>query len=106
MRKLKTRADKGKSEEYIETRVNAYAKKLGIDQYKFTSPGHRSVPDRLYFPRGGRCFMIEFKREKGGKLTVGQSNKINRFTELGYPVYVCDSVQQGKDILDSVHALL
>jgi len=106
MAKIKTRAQKGKSEAYIEDKIRRYAKTLGLKNMKFTSPAHRSVPDRIFFPTGGKCFLIEFKREFGGRLTPRQDLEIKSFMALGYSVFIVSDVQQGKDIIDATLALL
>ena len=45
----------------LERRVCQEAKALGMLVYKFTSPGHRAVPDRMFITRAGRVGFIEFK---------------------------------------------
>jgi hypothetical protein len=82
----------------IEERVCRYAKAKGFSTYKFTSPGRRSVPDRLFLAPG-KFFAVEFKAE-GKKPTAGQAREHNRLRELGVPVYVCDSVPSGLEIVD------
>jgi len=48
-------------ESTLEAKVCTHAKRSGWACYKFVSPGHRSVPDRLFIsPTGFHCY-IEFK---------------------------------------------
>ena len=93
-------------ESTIEKRVAAYANKLEIMNRKYSSPNHRSVPDRIFLPANGCAFFIEFKREIGGRLTPGQIREIDKLLDRHYPVYVVNSVKEGKELLDSIHALL
>ena len=47
-------------ESALERRVVAYCKGRGMLCYKFTSPSHRGVPDRLILYRG-RALFLELK---------------------------------------------
>ena len=86
-------------EKVIEERVCKYAETKGLMQYKFTSPQRRSVPDRLFFLKGGRSFLIEFKRE-GQKPTLQQDREHKRLLAHEVPVFVVDNVDEGKRIID------
>jgi len=86
-------------EKDIEAKVCAYAKKLGCLVYKFTSPARRSVPDRLFIAPLGVIFFIEFKRH-GQKPTPAQQVEIEKMHAKGAQVFVVDSVQTGKTIVD------
>ena len=84
----------------IESRVCDYAKrKYNFMARKFTSPNHRSVPDRLFLGDNGHHFFIEFKAP-GGRNTSGQEREQKRLKERGHRVYVCDNVEHGKHIVD------
>ena len=62
-------------EKDIESVVCNYAKTKGCLVYKFASPAHRSVPDRMFIAPHGKVFFIEFKAP--GKLpTVGQRREL------------------------------
>jgi hypothetical protein len=56
----------------LEKAVEAYFKKvveqLGGKSYKFTSPAHRGVADRVACLPDGSCWFVEIKTE-GGKLS-------------------------------------
>jgi hypothetical protein len=87
-------------EKQIEKAVCDYAKEKGCLVYKFSSPGHAAVPDRMFILPGGKMFMIEFKAS-GKKPTPSQSREHLRLKESGIPVYVVDDIDQGNTILDS-----
>jgi len=86
-------------EKDIENKVCKYAESKGMLQWKFTSPAHRSVPDRMFICPGGFTFFIEFKKP-GGKITPGQEREIERIQKQGGLVYVVHSVEFGKEIID------
>lgn len=86
-------------EKEIEKKVCAYAKECGCLVFKFVSPSHRSVPDRLFIAPGGRVFFIEFKAP-GKKPTEAQILKIDTMLVQGAFVYVVDDIERGKGIID------
>jgi hypothetical protein len=53
-------------EKQIEAKVVAWARKNNWLAYKFTSPNHRSVPDRLFISPSGTVVFIEFKQRGNG----------------------------------------
>lgn len=65
-------------------------KALGGTCEKFTSPGRRSVPDRLITLPGGRVIFAECKAP-GKKPTELQAKDHERRRALGCEVYVIDS---------------
>jgi hypothetical protein len=64
-------------------------RKLGGKAYKFVSPGHRSVPDRIVVFPCAHLFLVELKR-KGRKPTPKQWGEILFWRKMGFDVYVCD----------------
>jgi hypothetical protein len=90
-------------EKEIEKRVCLYAKLRGLLQYKFTSPNHRGVPDRMFVLPGGGVFFIEFKR-KGEVPTALQEVAIAKLRKQGSLVFVVDSSELGKNTIDLVLA--
>ena len=86
-------------ESKIEKDVTNYAKLLGWMAYKFTSPTNRGVPDHIYF-REGHTLLIEFK-QLGKKPSKLQQHQINKFKDQLIPVYVVDSIENGKDIFNA-----
>ena len=82
-------------EKDIEDPVVRFARSKGMVVFKFKSPSNRSVPDRIFFPKGVPAFLIEFKAP-GKKPTEKQNNKIEQIRATGTIVYVVDNVEEGK----------
>jgi hypothetical protein len=79
--------------------VNYHKKRFGKDSVvKLNGLGKRSHPDRMFLGRG-RALFIEFKRE-GEKPTPLQAHLHAEWKKLGWTVYVIDSVDEGKKLLD------
>ena len=89
-------------EKVIEEKVCDHAKAQGWLVYKFTSPNRMAVPDRLLI-RNGQVVFIEFKR-KGEKPTPPQEREHTRLRGAGMTVWVIDSVEAGKEMVDSYAA--
>ena len=90
-------------EREIEKKVCDYAKSKGMLHYKFSSPAHLGVPDRIFFAPAGRVFLIEFKRE-GGKPTPSQEREAARIGMMSIDVYLIDNVEEGKAVVDQEYA--
>jgi hypothetical protein len=86
-------------EREIEKKVCDYAKEKGFLVYKFSSPNHVGVPDRLFVAPHQQAFWIEFKRE-GGKPTAMQEREMRRLRHCGFDVYLVDSVEHGMMVID------
>ena len=82
-------------EKTIELYLVRQVTKLGGMAEKFTSPGRRSVPDRLVTLPNGRLFFVELKAP-GKKPTANQQADHDRRRALGQVVYVIDS-KEGVD---------
>lgn len=78
-------------EKEIERAFNKRIKELGGTSEKFTSPGRRSVPDRLVTMPGGDMFFVELKAE-GKKPTEAQERDHARRRSMGCDVYVIDNM--------------
>jgi hypothetical protein len=87
-------------ESMIEKTVSAYARGKGWLTFKFSSPGQRAVPDRLYI-KNGLTIYIEFKR-LGKKPTKLQLHTHEKMREKGAKVYVVDNVEQGKEVFSQL----
>lgn len=97
-------------EKDIESKGCKYAKEHDVEPYKFTSPNRAAVPDRLFLKKVPAflrpviaryvCF-VEVKQE-GKKPTKPQEREHQRLTELGYRVYVADSVEKMKEIVNGM----
>ncbi|WP_025120638.1 MULTISPECIES: VRR-NUC domain-containing protein [unclassified Serratia (in: enterobacteria)] len=77
-------------ESVIESNLVKQVKAAGGTAYKFTSPGHRSVPDRLVLLPGGRAVFVECKAP-GEAPRPDQVREHNRLRALGFTVVVLDS---------------
>lgn len=85
-------------EKDIESRVCRHAKDSGALVYKFSSPANAGVCDRIFI-HNGNVWFVEFKR-KGLKPTPLQSRHHQELAKQGIAVYVIDSVETGKEIVD------
>lgn len=81
----------------VERASVRYARSTGWRPFKWASPGHRGVPDRVFF-RKGRFVAIEFK-QPGGRTTKLQDRIIAQLQEEGFEAYVVDSIEDAKLIL-------
>ncbi len=85
-------------ESIIEKYLVSEVKKLGGTAYKFVSPGHAGVPDRLCLLPNGTLFFVELKAT--GKLTRPlQDRQIEKIRAYGQRVYVADSMEKIDGIL-------
>ena len=87
-------------ESAIERAICQHSKDVGILQFKFTSPNKSGVADRIFLFPNRQVIFMEMKTPKG-KLSRLQENHIRLIQKYGHCVYVVDSVEQGKEILDS-----
>lgn len=76
----------------IEQALVRRLKKLGGLCEKFTSPGRRSVPDRLITLPGNRIVFVELKAP-GKRPTELQERDHDRRRALGCDVRVIDSIE-------------
>jgi len=76
----------------IEAAFVKRVQKLGGLCEKFTSPGRKSVPDRLVTMPGGKIIFVELKRP-GAKPTEGQLRDHQKRRALGCDVRVIDSLE-------------
>lgn len=83
-------------EKSIEDALVRRVKKLGGTCEKFTSPGRRSVPDRLVTLPDNRIIFVETKAPNN-KPTIKQQADHDRRRKMGCDVRVIDS-------LEAVHA--
>jgi hypothetical protein len=82
-------------EKDIERAFVARVKSLGGMAEKFTSPGRRSVPDRLVTMPGGRIIFVELKAP-GKKPTDAQQRDHDRRKLLGCDVRVIDTMEAAR----------
>ena len=79
-------------EKDIEIALVRRVKTLGGMCEKFTSPGRRSVPDRIITMPGGRIVFVELKNT-GKKPTALQLRDHDRRRALGCDVRVIDNME-------------
>lgn len=82
-------------EKDVEQALVRRVKALGGLCEKFTSPGRRSVPDRIVTMPGGRIIFIELKRP-GAKPTEAQKKDHDRRRALGCDVRVIDNMEDAR----------
>lgn len=88
-------------EKMIEAKVCGYARERGLLAYKFTSPAHAAVPDRLFVLPSGKMFFCEFKREKQ-KPTPAQEREHLRLRQHKVNVFVIDNADDGLRMVDQM----
>jgi len=78
-------------EKNIEKLAASNARKAGWITWKFSSPAHRGVPDRIFLNEGVVVF-IEFKTATG-KVSALQERELKTINEHGGIAYVCRSAE-------------
>jgi hypothetical protein len=89
-------------EKDIEKSVKRYAESHGWLTRKWTSPGHIFVPDQIFINPNGVVIFIEFKRT-GKKPTEGQLREHGKLRKQGCLVFVVDSVEGGRELVDQLN---
>lgn len=87
-------------ESQIEAALVKFAKENGVLTYKFSSPAHRGVPDRIFIGHG-RVLFLEIK-QKGKKPTTLQRREMRQINDHGGHAHWCDNVCDGEDIICSI----
>lgn len=82
-------------EKDVEQALVRRVKQLGGIADKFTSPGKRSVPDRLVTLPDGRIVFVELKRP-GQKPTAKQQKDHDQRRKLGCDVRVIDNLEDAR----------
>ncbi len=80
-------------EKDVEQRLFKAVRQSGGLALKFVSPGFNGVPDRLLLFSGGRLAFCEVKAP-GEKPRPLQVHRMEQLREMGFRVYVVDSVEQ------------
>jgi len=89
------------NEAAIEAKLVQGVQALGGRAYKFVSPGHPGVPDRLIVLPGGLIFFVELKTEIG-RLSKMQQYEIRCLNELGAKVNVLKGLHDVKIFLQGL----
>lgn len=79
------------TEKEIERILVTEVRKLGGRAYKWTSPGHNGVPDRIVILPGERPYFVELKTDKG-RVSPLQAVQIDRLKDLGQPVFIAKGI--------------
>jgi hypothetical protein len=77
-------------ESAVEAHLVKRVRERGGFAFKFVSPSHRGVPDRLVCWPGGRLEFVELKAP-GKKATLQQMREHERLRRLGFKVTVIDT---------------
>lgn len=86
----------------VETYLRKKAESNGYLCYKFVSPGHNGVPDRLIIGYG-KTFFVETKAP-GGVPRKLQQKVIARIRNHGADVYVIDTKAKVDELFDKILA--
>ena len=78
-------------EKDLESRFRERVRQAGCKALKFVSPGNAGVPDRIVLAPGGKACFVELKK-KGRKPRPLQMHAMQELRELGFEVYVIDSL--------------
>lgn len=92
------------TEREVEMKVCKYAKSKGFLVDKFTSPNNRGVPDRIFIAPPHILAFVEFKAP-GGVPTSSQQRDHARRRAMGFPVYIVDSFEKGKAMVEALFAM-
>lgn len=85
-----------KIEKYLCDRVKA----IGGLQYKFSSPAHRGVPDRIVI-YNGKVHFVEVKQDNG-RLSSLQKIEHERIREQGLDVFVVWSTEDVDTFIEMI----
>ena len=88
-------------EKYIEQKLVSEVKKRGGICLKLASTGLEGIPDRLVLMAKGKIAFVELKapKQKPRKL---QLVRIKKLKELGFSVYVLDTLEDIGGVIDDI----
>lgn len=89
-----------KLESQVEGTLVRYAAKKGVLTFKFSSPSHRGVPDRIFMCNGNVLF-LEIKRP-GERPTKLQEHTLRAIRQSGVAADWVDNEDDGKAFVDSL----
>ncbi len=87
----------------IEAALRGGVAMFGGIAYKFVSPGRVGVPDRIVVMPSGVTVFVELKAP-GKKPEPHQEREHERLRKLGHRVYVIDSLEGVKQLLEELGA--
>ena len=82
-------------ESELEKRVVGYCKEHHLGCYKFVSPSHKGVPDRILIFPGGKVAFVELKAPKGVR-SVLQTYEQVKLRGWGAAVWTCNNFETFK----------
>ena len=85
-------------EKSIERYFTRKVKEHGGLAWKFVSPGHAGVPDRIVLLPGGKCCFAEIKAP-GRKPRKLQTAVMKRLRQQGFDVWVIDSHEKVREFI-------
>ena len=91
----------GAAENKVEAKLCDGIKALGGKAYKFISPGHNGVPDRIICLPNGRVIFSELKSPKG-VLSKQQKYRIAELRRMGQRVEVMTSTAEVDTFLQNI----
>jgi len=84
----------------IEQAIRRYAERRGVLCYKFSSPAHRGVPDRM-FVANGKVLFLEIKAP-GNRPTKLQSRELQKLTDAGVMATWVDNLTSAMTLIDKL----
>ena len=85
------------TEAQIEKKLVAFCREHGLLTYKFASPSHRGVPDRIIMG-GGKVMFLELKRP-GNLPTALQERELQRIRDAGLVAPWADNYPDAEKIV-------
>ena len=90
-------------EKTVEQRLIKAVRQSGGLALKFISPGFNGVPDRLLLFMGGKVAFCEVKAP-GQRPRPLQVHRMEQLRELGFRVYVVDSIEQIGEMMREIQS--
>jgi len=90
-------------EKHLESKLMHAVKAAGGWAPKFVSPGTAGMPDRILLFPGGKTAFAEVKTP-GKKPRAIQLARHKALAELGFKVFVVDSMEQIGGVLDDIRS--
>ena len=90
MRKVAKLPNLKPKEKTIEKYLREQVKKAGGRAYKFVSPAHRSVPDRIVLFPNAQIYFVEVKTPTG-RVTPLQQKELDYLQAIGHDYFVVRS---------------
>ena len=87
------------TEKDIERYFTRKVKEHGGLAWKFVSPGHAGVPDRIVLLPNGKCCFAEIKAQ-GGKTRKLQISVVKRLEKQGFDVWIIDSHEKVREFIE------